>query len=298
MFAGNALRLLRTIACHPANAGRRVTALVSSIRWQIRKRVNSAPLSVKIHGTSMLCWPDSEQSSNIVYFNGYPDFWEMSFLRGYLREGDNVVDIGANVGVYTVMLSRAVGEQGSVTAFEADPHTMSRLREQISQAGLSNVSLHECAVSDKSGELTFSSVDSAAMRHISRSPDTVAAGNKVRCVALDHFKPWKKFDVVKLDIEGAEPLVFVGANERFQQCPPDVLLFEVSGLSKGYGYSTEEVISLLERFNYKTAIYDVSQRQLRWTREPWKTGDTNLLAIHSTATQKVESRLSTTSARR
>jgi FkbM family methyltransferase len=239
----------------------------------------------------MLCWPDSEQSSNVVYFNGCPDFWEMSFLRAYLREGDHVMDIGANVGVYTVLLSRAVGEKGSVTAFEADPHTMSRLREQISHARLSNVSLHECAVSDKSGELTFSSADSAAMRHISRSPDTVAAGIKVRCLALDDFQPWQKFDVIKLDIEGAEPLVFSGASKRFEQAPPDVLLFEVSGLSKGYGYSTDQVISLLERASYKTAIYDVSNRALYWTREPWKTGDTNLLAIHSTAIQKVESRL-------
>jgi FkbM family methyltransferase len=239
----------------------------------------------------MLCWPDAEQSSSVIYFNGYPDFWEMSFLRAYLREGDNVMDIGANVGVYTVMLSRLVGDKGSVTAFEADPHTMSRLRAQATHASLTNVKLQECAVSDKSGELTFSSADSAAMRHISRSPDTVAAGIKVRCVALDDFEPWQKFDVVKLDIEGAEPLVFQGAARRFQDSPPDVLLLEVSGLSKLYGYATGEVIAMLERCNYKTAIYEVSRRALRWTRVPWITSDTNILAIHSDAITKVESRL-------
>lgn len=291
MFAGYAHRLLRTIACHPANAGRRVRALVSSIGWQIWKRRNSAPRSVKIHGTSILCWPDSEQSSNVVYFNGCPDFWEMSFLRAYLREGDNVMDIGANVGIYTVMLSRAVGEKGSVTAFEPDPHTMSRLREQVSHARLSNVSLHECAVSDKSGELTFSSADSAAMRHISRPAESAALGITVRCASLDDFEPWQTFDLVKLDIEGAEPLVFKGAAQRFLEFPPDVMLFEVSGLSRLYGYETEAVIELLGGYGYKTAIYDVSNRALHWTREPWKTGDTNLLAIHSTAIQKVESRL-------
>ncbi len=291
MFALSAIRLLRVIASHPANAGRRMRALVSSVCWQINKRTSRAPRSVDVHGAPMLCWPDSEQSSNVIYFNGLPDYWEMSFLRAYLREGDRALDIGANVGVYTVMLSRCVGASGSVIAFEADPNTMQRLREQCEHARLANVSLHECAVSERSGEITFSSADSAAMRHISRSADTVAGGITVRCVALDDFEPWQKFDVVKLDIEGAEPLVFKGATGRFQESPPDVLLLEVSGLSRLYGFATDEVIAMLEGFGYRTAMYDVALRTLSWTREPWTVGCANLLAIHKDAVDRTLVRL-------
>ncbi len=291
MFALDASRIIRSILRHPANRGHALRALTKSVGWQLTKRSRRHPISVDALGGPMLCWPDSEQSSNVIYYSGMPDFWEMSFLRAYLRAGDHAADVGGNIGVYTVLLSRCVGENGSVHCFEPDPATMQRLREQVVHAKLSNVLLHEIAVSDHTGTLSFSSGASSAMRHISRTDQQSDDRMSVGCTTLDAFLGWRKFEVMKLDIEGAEPLAFRGAHERLTNCPPDVLLFELSGLSKLYGFESERVIEMLEAYGYRTAVFEVSTNALRWTREPWRSGDTNLLSVHCLAHEKVSSRL-------
>jgi hypothetical protein len=68
--------------------------MLRAFGWQLDKRLRNRPWIVPFHGLRLICYPDSTSSSAVIYFNGLPDYWEMSFLRAYLRAGDHVLDVG------------------------------------------------------------------------------------------------------------------------------------------------------------------------------------------------------------
>ena len=67
------------------------------------------------------CYPNSSSASKIIYFSAFPDFYEMGFMKDYLRPGDNFIDGGANIGLYTILAASLVGNNGKVVAFEPSP---------------------------------------------------------------------------------------------------------------------------------------------------------------------------------
>ena len=287
------VRLLRDILRHPANRGRPMASLLVSAAWQVRKRLSRTARITTYHGQRLWLFPDSEQSSAVVYFNGWPDWWEMQFVARYLRPGDAVVDIGANVGVYTVLLAARVGSQGRVFAFEPDASARSRLAQQVSLNGFQHVIVMVQAASERSGSAVLTASGSPAMRHLVRSYEQSSAGAcvDVEAIALDDWQDWQHFTLLKVDVEGAEPLIFRGARQRLQAEPPDVILLELAGLSKRYGYTSEEVLSQLRGHDYRFARFDTASGRLVPMERPWEHRCTNVLAVHSGARARVEQRL-------
>src|SRR5438034_5802906 len=90
-----------------------------------------------------------------TYQYGRDVVWEreMQFLNRFINPGDAVLDIGANVGLYTVKLSKLVGPVGAVHAFEPVPETFDILQHVTRTLGLKNVVLHNCALADRVGHL-------------------------------------------------------------------------------------------------------------------------------------------------
>jgi FkbM family methyltransferase len=292
-----AFRVCAAIVSHPANRGRQWRALFDGVRWQIRKRVNPTPYILPYHGVELTCYPDSEQSSAAIYFHGMPDYWEMSFAKAYLRSGDAALDIGANIGVYSLLFASLVGRDGIVHAFEANEHSAKRLAAQLEHNNLANITIHRKAVSNTTGKAYFGFAESSATQHLARLDESAEKGNAVDCIALDDFEPWQSFALVKIDIEGAEPLAIEGAKKRLSEMPPKVILLELAGYSKGYGYESETVIEMLESYGYDIAIFDPDTRSLRDTREPWTLGVTNVLAIQRSCRDEVEARIAANVAR-
>src|SRR5205807_2686497 len=122
--------IVRAIWRHPANRRRRLRALATFLSWQARKRVRQDPLVVAFHNRQLKCYPDSPSTSGVLYFSGYPDYWEMKFLQAYLRRGDNFIDVGANTGVYSIFASGSIGPEGHIDAFEPLERTAARIEEQ------------------------------------------------------------------------------------------------------------------------------------------------------------------------
>jgi predicted methyltransferase len=102
---------------------------------------------------------------NIVYpvFKKNQDKHEISLLNKYIRKGDVVLDIGANIGFYTKILSALVGEQGKVYAFEPDATNFSHLKKNAGH--LKNAVLINKAVSDKTGKITLYQSDLLNVDH-------------------------------------------------------------------------------------------------------------------------------------
>jgi FkbM family methyltransferase len=144
-----------------------------------------------------------------------------------LRPGMIFFDLGANIGLFTLLAARLVGEGGKVFSFEPDPENASRLRANVARNNFNNVTIVEAGVWATSGKLKFlpgpvSSPDRACGRFVpeAESPGGVAT----RCWALDDFTNNSPSpDGIKCDVEGAELEVLCGAEKLLKRAHPWIL---------------------------------------------------------------------------
>lgn len=285
---------MRNIWTHPANAGSRLQSVQRFFRWQIYKRIYRRPAVVDFHGLKLLCHPDSTSASSVIYFNALPDYREMLFMQAYLQEGDNFLDIGANVGVYSLLAASCVGRTGSVDAFEPLALSAKRIDEQIRLNQLANIRVHRAAVADVNQTREFGYADTSAMMRLQRASEEADGGKanqQVPCIRLDDFDPTRNHAMGKMDIEGAEPLALQGAVNRLQAANPPVWLLELAGYSRFYGMDSAEMIAFLKAQGFDCGVYDPATRRIIYTDEPWQLNVQNVLAISRKHRATVEARI-------
>ncbi|MER3390664.1 MAG: FkbM family methyltransferase [Microcella sp.] len=216
---GNAVRasrrVLGNLLSHPGSRGsRRVLSLARFALWQLNKRtVRAAPtLPVYGHKARMRAYPDSQAASGLIYF-GYPDWLEMRLLEKFLRPGDTFVDVGANIGTYSVLAHTCVAPHGTIVAFEPDPRIVARLRENFQLNGMDTARIHAVAVSNENTRVAFCAADSVGAvvqsSHHSRDVQHVSAV-KLDTALLDSIGD---IAAMKIDIEGHELSALHGASE-------------------------------------------------------------------------------------
>ena len=165
-------------------------------------------------------------------------------LGELLKPGDVVFDVGANIGFFTILCSRLVGDGGRVYAFEPMPENADTLRHNIALNGLSNVTVVEKALSSSTGhaELFVSrwsafhslNVEGASKReHLGPQAGEPIA---VETVTLDEFLAAGDVpapDLVKVDVEGAELAVLQGMRHTLESVKP-LLICELHGTNDDY----------------------------------------------------------------
>lgn len=159
---------------------------------------------------------------------GHPEPGLSAIMLGQLTTGGTFVDVGANLGLYTVAAARLVGPTGHVVALEPTPRTARVLRENIQLNGLlelGTVDVHECAAGAAAGTARLALHD-ADSGHNSLYADEGTTGTvEVDVVRLDDLVPvGTRVDVVKIDVEGAELEVLEGMR-RVAQDNPSVVVF-------------------------------------------------------------------------
>lgn len=272
-------RIASTIWRHPANRRRKFQAVAQFLIWQIAKRIFPRPFIIGFHGKKLYCYSDSHSASAVLYFNGLPDYWEMLFILAYLKPGDHFLDIGANVGVYSILALSCIGEEGCIDAFEPMDATARRLEAQAQLNNARNFHIHRCVVSDRNGAVEFGFSGDDATMHLKRGEEPVPLKIHASSIRLDDFETSRRYAMGKMDIEGAEPLALKGAERRLRQADPPVWLLELAGYSQYYGMTTDEVIAFLDTAGYECAIYDPERRNLEYTQQPWTYGVQNVLVI-------------------
>jgi FkbM family methyltransferase len=137
--------------------------------------------------------------------------------RDFIKAGDRVVDVGANIGAYTRVLSRWVGPDGFVHSYEPVPETFSYLHNNVKKFGLGNVVLHNVAVSSRSGQLKMC-VPCGNYYQARLSPE---GDIPVKSVCLDEeFSSGGGVSFIKCDAERHEREVIEGALELIQRDRP------------------------------------------------------------------------------
>jgi FkbM family methyltransferase len=150
-------------------------------------------------------------------------------FRQMVQEGMTVVDVGAHIGIYSLLASSRVGPNGHVFSFEPTPAIYELLRANIGRTTYRRlVSLYPNAVTERHGERVAFAVSADSTRDSSLFFDAKADRQtiiEVETVALDRVIPKdRRVDVVKIDAEGAEPAVIRGM-QRILEDNPDVLIF-------------------------------------------------------------------------
>jgi FkbM family methyltransferase len=157
--------------------------------------------------SKIIAYPGETNSPHAAYRN--PPNWEMVVWRQRLRPGDLFVDVGANIGIYTIYM---LDLGASVIAFEPDSHNAGRIREHLALNGYT-AEVIERAVSNKPGVVRFTQgLDSYNHMLISGS-----AGIEVEATTLDDVLGDRYVNGMKIDVEGAERLVLEGARQALAE---------------------------------------------------------------------------------
>jgi FkbM family methyltransferase len=196
---------------------------------------------------------------------GLHEFPEMGFLLHFLQPDDIFFDVGANVGSYTILASRACGARS--VAFEPDPDTADRLRRNVALNSIQDrVTVEQSAVGSARGTVRFSTgLDT--MNSLLEQSDAV--GQDVQCVRLDdlvHGVP----ALIKIDVEGFEQGVFEGAMRLLQE--PNLLAIMAENL-------TPDILGWLADAGFERAYYDPRARTLSDTPHAMK--ESNSLFIRN-----------------
>ncbi|MCK4720385.1 FkbM family methyltransferase [bacterium] len=175
------------------------------------------------------CLPDSVlQAAKKNYYckllKGYSveDEPDLNVLRYLVHPGDNVIDIGANIGLYTKALSELVGSTGQVYSVEPVPDTFEILQSNVTRLALGNVHLVMSAISSFVGTVTMEipeynegGENYYEAKVIEKAASTASNLVEVETTTMDHLfsDPDTRFSFVKCDVEGHEPSVLEGAVE-------------------------------------------------------------------------------------
>jgi FkbM family methyltransferase len=189
-----------------------------------------------------------------------------SYFRSVLRRGDVVLDIGANFGFHTMLLSRLVGSTGRVIAFEPSPENLKLLRYHCRTNLMQNVQICTNAV----GDVANSSVDFVLIdggKHSSNS-FTVADESpyileqqktviRVPMTTIDITckKSNVKPTLIKIDVEGAEFFVLKGAEQTITKYRPSIVIGIHPFWMPKY-QSTGDIIQFLRTHNYEIKNFD------------------------------------------
>lgn len=265
---------IRFILGHPLSGKTPVASLARYLRWQATSRVFRIQTVEWIGGARLVVERGMTGATGNIYC-GLHEFSDMAFLLHFLQPGDTFLDIGANVGSYTVLAS---GVRGATTiAFEPDPLSSERFMRNVSVNNLADkVALHRVALGARDGEAFFTSGRDTMNR--------MAAAGEAGSVAV----PVKRLDsiagagdavLIKMDVEGFEADVLAGAEAKLAS--PHLIAIITEG-------HDQEIVATLTRHGFARAFYDPFTRSLR--AEAPAGGTSNALFIRKA--EDVQRRLS------
>lgn len=189
------------------------------------------------------------------YFPSAYEADNYSFIRRHVKEGSEVIDIGAHIGLFSVYCSRLAGTSGKIISFEPTPGTFSIMQETLRLNKCSNVIPMQAAVGASPGKATFyvSNEHEGCNANSLVKNRNNAQGYDIDMRSIDSIcrEEGMKPRLIKIDAEGAELDVLKGGLETFQNVKPLVILGLHPAFIKSKGDSLSGIWDLVKSCNYK-----------------------------------------------
>lgn len=258
---------LKFITGHQLNSQRKLRAILNYLKWQFGSRLISGTVVYDwVNGSKFFVKRgDTGLTGNI--YTGLHEFQDMAFLLHYLRAEDSFVDVGANLGSYTILACSAVGAKG--VAYEPIPSTYTKLVENMRLNHLDNkVAVLNKGVGAQKSEILFTSnadTTNHALAVGEQSNDSVS----VEVTSLDLSLSDELLAsegggpaLIKIDVEGYETPVLQGAHETLKNPSLNAVIMELNGSGRHYGFDESKLLELMASYGFKTYSYDPFSRQL------------------------------------
>jgi FkbM family methyltransferase len=221
------------------------------------------------NGVRMVLYKDNKLSYEI--FHGF-ELDEIDFVNRFLQQGDTFIDIGTNVGLFSLHASAIVGESGKVISFEPSSATIRRLEENIALNRCTNIEVVPKGLSSSVGTLELVVAGNgydAFNSFATPSMGDITDREKVEVTTLDTFAALRKIapkdvKLMKIDVEGWELHVLKGGEVFFNHDDAPVLLVEFTETNaKNAGTSCIELGRSLQELGYTLYTYDARLKQLK-----------------------------------
>ena len=255
------LNLLKYVWNHPLNRSGKVAALWRVLRWQIASRLMPALIALPyVQGTSLFAARGMTGATGNWYC-GLHEVAEMGFLLHLLRPGDHFLDVGANVGSYTVLAGGLIGAR--VTAVEPVLTTFVHLQRNAALNGLGDrARCCQLGLSGQAGTLRFS-MDLDTMNHVLAKGEQRPAV-EVPVMRLDDLVGEDVPTLIKIDVEGYEAAVIQGADATLANPQVLAVIMEIGVTSaRRYGVNLTELFQRMRQAGFAAFGYDPFNRRLK-----------------------------------
>lgn len=192
-----------------------------------------------------------------VLFRGAWEPEETGLLRSLTPAGGVFLDVGANIGYFTLLASRWVGSAGLVYALEPVRATYARLMRNVALNDVTNVRAFKLGAARAAGTAEIALASDAGHSHLVAGSDVPACGEAITLTTVDAFvarERLQRLDVLKVDVEGADFEVILGASETLAMFRPAVLM-EVELLTR-FGTSVDDVKRFFHGLGYETELLE------------------------------------------
>ncbi len=251
--------LLSFVWRHPLNASGRMAALGRVLRWQVHSRLTSKPIPLPfVEGTRLHALRGMTGATGNWYC-GLHEVEEMGFVLHLLRPDELFVDVGANIGSYTILAAGAVGAR--VIAFEPIPEAFAHLERNISMNGLgAKVRACRMGLSDAASTLRFTSGLDTVNHVLAEGEDGPSLD--VPVARLDDVLVGGPPVLIKIDVEGHERAVLLGAGKTLAAPELLAVILETNGSGARYGVSDDALREIMAEHGFHPYGYDPFRRRL------------------------------------
>ena len=254
---------LKYINNHALAKRHKLKAYARFLKWQVSQTIKKRPVILPFIGSSRLWVQKGMTGATGNIYTGLHDFEDMSFLLHFLRPEDLFIDVGANIGSYTILASGVTG--ASSISIEPVLQTFEILQKNIIINNLlEKVTPLNIGVGSKKGVLSFTEkFDTVNHVVLNEESEQEVSLVKVPVEKLDGLlKGAEQPLLLKIDVEGFELEVIDGARILLGGTDLKAIIIELNGSGVRYGYDEQKIHAQLLGFGFRSYIYNPFEREL------------------------------------
>lgn len=256
--------IFKFILNHPLCHDRKFSCITRFVYWQLRTIIIKDEFVVNWVNQTKIGLKKGETGLTGNFYCGFMEYEDMLFLLHYLRSDDLFIDIGANIGAYTLLASGVIGSRSF--AFEPIHKTTLQLNHQIRLNALEHlVTVVKKGVGSEKGKVFFTN-NTNTTNHVvlDENQNNVS---EVEVTTLDLEFELDCPTVIKIDVEGYESFVIQGGERFFANRYLKAIIIELNGLGTNFGREDSQIDLILRECGFKSVQYEPLKRRLIETNQ-------------------------------
>jgi FkbM family methyltransferase len=261
-------KILHFIDQHPLAKKNRWKAYARFFIWQFKQSIRPGARICRFVEDSVLLIDKGMIGATGNIYVGLLEFEDMAFVLHFLRPGDVMGDIGANVGVYTILAAKNAGAK--VIAIEPIPAAFHHLKDNVKLNNIDQlVTILNCGAADENGELEFTTTMDA-VNHVAVAEDKIESTKliKVSVRTTDDIFQNNQPVLLKIDVEGFELPVIKGAKNILKSDQLSAIIIELNGSGMRYGFRDDEIHNELLSYGFSSYCYEPFTREIKSIDKP------------------------------